>query len=341
MKSGMRIILLILFIILYCTSYSQVTIGSDKHPEEFSVLELDSGEGGLRLNQLNAEQKLTLTNLLKTLSKEEAKGLTIYDLTTKTIQYWDGTQWIDVVGTINFGSEGQFLKSNGTGRLPQWVTLKIPEIKKGDYYLYSSVVIKDDQGVILYDKAEDVTEYYPDDPLTSEWVVLDGLTTTINIPDIPNVPAGKPATRLAIHLQAGGQIGTGVRTITANYVAIYNNPSSYYKIVQTRVPAVSFAIGIFINDKLKLTRLTRIEANGGGMSFSLYTVMGMVENLTSGAQTIKVAVRRRASTEMDGLASDKKRFSFGIGIPEATNVNPFMTQSSMKLELFALDTETE
>ncbi|MDU1890253.1 MAG: hypothetical protein E6767_06145 [Dysgonomonas sp.] len=352
----LRIFSLVALMCFSMYTYSQVTIGSGKSPESFSILELDSDAGGLRLNQLDQIQKDALTTLLRTLKKDAAKGLTIYDLAAKNIQYWDGEKWIQVVGTINAGTEGQFLKSNGSNGLPEWVTLKIPEIKQGDYYLFSSEVVKDDQGVEIGYKTPDVSAYNLNDRLNSDWVVLDNLTTTINIPTVENVPAGKDATRVAIQFQAGGQIATGVRTKSLKNLGrdIGGGVIRYDINIQDVItPAVSFAIGVFLgNDidgyKLKIARPTFIEANGGGFSFSLYTVMGMISDLAPGNHKIKIAVRRRDSINMhDGFPwsssvfpDAQKRFSFGSGIPGSANVNPFMTQSSLKVEVFVLNTDS-
>ncbi len=58
---------------------------------------------------------------------------------------------------------------------------------------------------------------------------------------------------------------------------------------------ISFAIDIFIgNDqegyKLKQVRSTRQEGASGVNSFSIFTIIGAVDNLPPGEQTIKVAV---------------------------------------------------
>ena len=348
-------ILLTSLFLLSLYSRGQVTIGSGNPPEKFSALQLDTGKGGLRLNQLTKEQKDALTALIVPSKKEQAKGLTIYDLETKTVQYWDGEKWAQVVGTINAGEEGQFLKANSTD-LPEWITLKIPEVKEGDYYLTSSIAVKDDQGVVLGYKPDDTDTYSLDDPLTAEWVVLDGLTTTIKIPEVINPIPGKDLTRVAVMLQAGGQIASGERSQTYRDIGTRPSGSSvtqYTAVIKNILkPAVTFAIGIFVGDdtngyKLKIVRPTIIEASGGGMTFSLYTVMGTISDLPTGLQTLKIAVRRRESINMqDGypwgssvFPEAGKRFSFGRGIPEATNVNPFMTQSSLKIEVYALNTD--
>ena len=78
---------------------AQVTIGSQKTPETFSILELISNKTrGLRLPQLNATERNTLTPALA--SKQEAKGLVIFNTTTNCVNVWNGSQWIDICNAL-------------------------------------------------------------------------------------------------------------------------------------------------------------------------------------------------------------------------------------------------
>lgn len=329
--------------IITISAKAQVTIGSEKAPESFSILELDSSEGGLRLNQVNASQKAQIQSKFNSSNKELSKGLTIYDTDTQTIQYWDGDNWVPVIGTLSAGEAGQYLKSNGENSYPEWVTLKIPEIKKGDYYLHSTQVVQDMVGVLIGNKADDLALYTENELLNSSWSVIEDLKLTVTIPSVPNKPADKVATRMSVQFQAGAQIGTGVIT---NDLPV-NTPGGTKTLRQTTIPAISFVIGIFVgNDldgyRLKLARVDRIDANGGGQSFSVYTVMGTVEDLPPGEQTVKVAVKRRQSINMDFTEKPPtrtKNFALGRQIPNATNYNPFMAQSSLKVDVYVLDTE--
>jgi uncharacterized protein (TIGR02145 family) len=82
---------------------AQVTIGSLDDPNDFSVLELISSNGtsGLRLPQLTNGQKATLTTQLQGLSgatKEQSKGLTIFNTDSNCTDVWNGTAWISTCG---------------------------------------------------------------------------------------------------------------------------------------------------------------------------------------------------------------------------------------------------
>ena len=76
------------------TLTGQVTIGNEKKPENFSVLEVSTVnvKGGLRLPQLSTTQR----DALSVVGKSEAAGLLIFNTTTKRIEYWDGSKWISL-----------------------------------------------------------------------------------------------------------------------------------------------------------------------------------------------------------------------------------------------------
>jgi len=91
-----KIYVFLIFSLLFCFGKlnAQVTIGADVEPQPFSVLELmgqyETGVyGGLRLPQLTTAQRNAITGL----SAPEAKGLTIFNITTNCIEFWNGTAW--------------------------------------------------------------------------------------------------------------------------------------------------------------------------------------------------------------------------------------------------------
>jgi hypothetical protein len=70
---------------------AQVTIGYDKSPESFSILELVSNSKGLRLPQMTTAQRQAL---VFTGHETEAMGLQIFNTSTKCFETWNGTAWI-------------------------------------------------------------------------------------------------------------------------------------------------------------------------------------------------------------------------------------------------------
>jgi hypothetical protein len=89
------------FLALWCglsMLSAQVTIGADQSPQSFSVLELISGnDKGLRLPQLTTTQRnnLQATPDFQTEITGKAMGLTIFNITTKCVETWDGINWIE------------------------------------------------------------------------------------------------------------------------------------------------------------------------------------------------------------------------------------------------------
>ncbi|MDR0829054.1 MAG: fibrobacter succinogenes major paralogous domain-containing protein [Prevotellaceae bacterium] len=101
MKKNVIMAVAILLITNLAFLNAQVTIGKDKAPENFSVLELVSASsniGGLRLPQLDGIQRTTLENTFKNNLplNEQAKGLTIFNTETKCVETWNGTFWISM-----------------------------------------------------------------------------------------------------------------------------------------------------------------------------------------------------------------------------------------------------
>lgn len=90
---------------------AQVTIGDGTPPQKYSILEVvatSSNKGGLRLPQLTSLERDNLTDAaFKTDPK--AEGLTIFNLTTKCYEYWNGTRWVSLCkgnANISFKDEG-------------------------------------------------------------------------------------------------------------------------------------------------------------------------------------------------------------------------------------------
>jgi hypothetical protein len=76
---------------------AQVTIGMNKSPESFSVLELISNNArGLRLPRLTTSQRNTVQATPEFIAEktDKAIGLTIFNITTGCVETWNGTFWI-------------------------------------------------------------------------------------------------------------------------------------------------------------------------------------------------------------------------------------------------------
>jgi len=84
-------IILLLFFALPVKA--QVTIGAQKTPHSYSVLELASAKGGLRLPMLNTSERDAL-NL--TSDSTEASGLFIYNTDMDCVEFWSNGAWTDI-----------------------------------------------------------------------------------------------------------------------------------------------------------------------------------------------------------------------------------------------------
>ena len=88
---------------------AQVTIGKNQMPQSFSVLELVSTTGGLRLPELTSAQRDALNVSGNSLSK----GLFIYNTDVDSVQFYNGTEWI-TPGIGGGGSASPWLISGTT-----------------------------------------------------------------------------------------------------------------------------------------------------------------------------------------------------------------------------------
>jgi hypothetical protein len=71
---------------------AQVTVGNDKTPETFSILELIAESKGMRLPQLTTDERTALSDTHGL--NPEMKGLSIYNKTIDCVEYWNGTMWV-------------------------------------------------------------------------------------------------------------------------------------------------------------------------------------------------------------------------------------------------------
>lgn len=86
---------------------SQTTIGSNETPKLYETLRIDGDKKGLRLSRLSNQERKTLTDTEINISpakKAAAKGLTIFNTTSKTIEFWDGDEWRLLSNALSFSN---------------------------------------------------------------------------------------------------------------------------------------------------------------------------------------------------------------------------------------------
>lgn len=129
MNTTTRIFLFAFSLLLLSSTVSlnaQVTIGAESAPQDFSVLELISTKGGLRLPQMSTEQRNTLTEstAFKAVASTTARGLLIYNVDTDCTETWNGNTWVSNCGTI--ASEAPTFIVNASGsNLPAFTNLNL------------------------------------------------------------------------------------------------------------------------------------------------------------------------------------------------------------------------
>lgn len=320
---------------------AQATVGSGKVPETYSLLELDSKKGGLRLNQIGADEKKTISGKLDP-TDEKAKGLVILDKTSNSIQHWDGKSWKTTVGAEKLDPSGSYLQSQGGDKYPQWESVKFPTGRKGEYYLYSMQVMDDDKGFVTSD-TRDKYIVYKDTTTMSEdnWHPIEGLTTYFNIPEVKDAPEGVSKNKVSIVFQTSAQIGSGIIITDGEYGKNHD------------IPYISFGIGFFVGNKgqkdeelkLLLVRADKLNnaAEGSTTMADIISIEGTLENLTPGDHVLKVAVSRRTqTTPMIDLPTEfEKSLAIGTVIPGTKNYNSFMTKSYMQIKTYVLNTDEE
>lgn len=112
--------------LLASQAYGQVTIGSDNKPKEYEILKIDGAtHTGLRLPRFSNTERAILQT--KMIGKESAKGLTIYNTDTKSIEFWNGSEWGHLGSSIVFsnGLQTQGVNKQMGGYLTKKTTIDL------------------------------------------------------------------------------------------------------------------------------------------------------------------------------------------------------------------------
>ncbi|MEY8760411.1 hypothetical protein [Chryseobacterium tongliaoense] len=221
----------------------------------------------------------------------------------------------------NGGISGQFLISTGDTTPPKWGTVNIPVVPPGSYYLANAESISDlgtngdgsnqgvtlsgtfDSGTIPYNEGMDINTTNSGKQI---WYPLDGLKTNMIIPGASN----------------DNKVSITLQTII-QFVGNLPAANSY----------TSFAIGVFIDDKLYAVRLGFFgyDVIDG---FQTETVSTTINNLSAGQHTIRVAVARRYNYLGGNLD-----LYVGKKPPTATNTSNFTNRSSITIQSYVKNTD--
>lgn len=231
---------------------------------------------------------------------------------------------LDVNGDVNFrdklyiynptdnvisqGNNDQILVSQGAGNPPIWKSLRIPEYEPNKFYLIYNNSFSDKTGV-TFSSTEESTNG------TSRSTTLVKDTDFSSLNQFKKIASlSQPFSVYSTESKTYFQFETVVQaTFTAN---------------ATTDISIDYACGIFVDDKLVNLRQRNIKASSATNTFITHNQIGMVQNLTKGQHTVSVACSR--------LKSYNNTANLGIGINVSSNIDSFITQSSLKVDVYEI-----
>lgn len=103
MKTITKQIILLLALLLGTVTYAQVGIGTTS-PNPSSALDIESTDSGLLIPRMTTAQRTGIAT--------PAEGLQVYDITTSSLWYYDGTSWVDGTAANNIYTADGTLAGN-------------------------------------------------------------------------------------------------------------------------------------------------------------------------------------------------------------------------------------
>ncbi|WP_160137075.1 hypothetical protein [Chryseobacterium sp. c4a] len=213
--------------------------------------------------------------------------------------------------TLSLGNNDQILVSQGEGYPPIWKTLRIPEYEPNKFYLIFNNSFSDKTGVQFS---------YWDQPPSSG---TSKAAAFVKGTDFSNLTTFRKIDKLSQKIQ------------------IFSTESKAYFQFETVVQAdfgpngatdtsIDYACGIFVDDKLISLRQNNLKASSAQFPFLTHNQIGAVTNLSKGEHTVSVACSRLASY---GNSTNR---TLGIGINTNDNINEFIAQSSLKVDVYEI-----
>lgn len=211
----------------------------------------------------------------------------------------------DEITTGKLGEVGSVLVSQGANKPPTWKVLRRPEFKPETYYLINYEASSDVGGLTLRNGSANKTLYTKNMSLSSflggsgDGGEISKLSKTFKVNNSAN------------------KIGLVFETV----VHLNSNSTN---------AGVDFACGVFVDDQLKGVRVFTLNQPTASVGpFYTFTLLGSAENLPKKEYTAKVACKRRES--INSFTGD-----FGIGKAVYTNINDFMAQSTLRIEVLEI-----
>jgi len=198
-----KIYLFLLFVSIFAIgANAQVTIGSVKEPEKYSILEIDGNYGGVRLPQLTTADKAALEAKFAE-NTAGSEGLLIYSVDDSELQFWDGVKWVSAKGSpepwrVSGGSDEATSNTEDIYQMG-WVTIgsadsidssvafKVTATDRGMLIPKLTEAQRDSiknpvDGLFIYNIDEDCVNYYNSED--QEWQSLCGRMGKATISDV-------------------------------------------------------------------------------------------------------------------------------------------------------------
>jgi len=231
---------------------------------------------------------------------------------------------LDVNGDVNFrnkiavlnatdnslfqGNNDQILVSQGEGYAPIWKSLRIPEYEPNKFYLIYNNSFSDKLGV-SFTSSDDSTVGFSSRGTT--------FTKGKNLSSLPNF---KKIAGLSKQISV-------FSTQSKAYFQFETVVQADFGVAGTTDTSIDYACGIFVDNKLINLRQRNLKAIASMYPFLTHTQIGVVDNLSQGNHTVDVACTRLGSY---GASSNK----LTIGINVYSNINDFIAQSSLKVDVY-------
>ncbi|HUH36151.1 MAG TPA: hypothetical protein VL022_10000 [Moheibacter sp.] len=201
----------------------------------------------------------------------------------------------------NHGKKGQVLVSQGPNKPPMWKTLNIPNYKENEFYMIFTDAFIDNVGLSF-----DSNEAIGGSPLY-------------------NLNEDRSNAKFAKWKDIAG--------LNKDFF-IYNSDNKVYITYEAVVQisgsgsgSVDYACGVFVDNKLQGVRVeTMKQALNASNAFQTFLMVIIAEDLTDGKHTTKVSCARIRNNNYTG--------NFSIGKAIQSNINNFVAQSSLKIEVY-------
>ncbi|WP_336689188.1 MULTISPECIES: hypothetical protein [unclassified Chryseobacterium] len=210
----------------------------------------------------------------------------------------------------NPGLNGQVLVSQGEGLTPSWRSINVSFMEEGQYKLINSYLSSDQVGISTLSNGVAADGIYKNsvgndiaDVTNGIWVKIAGLENNFTIKNGRN--------RLTYQFQTGIELKAPVATTSQS---------------------VTFACGIFRNNKLVAVRPDKVTSNNntekGGFQDYIFTLNYTEQNVPVGTQKIEVACRKIESSNIDS------QFTIGRNISNTNTIsNAFTLESDLKVDI--------